>query len=240
MAVAAHIGLAALLYSIALAGGVAIGCAAPGFSCHARPDLNFLFGAAMVALAFFATGLALMGGVLAPAAMLLRRKGWLYWWSALPIAAATAVLPLIVVCGLEAGNCRSPGFVPMSGSLIFASLCGGLFLWWSWLRHQASQPAIAERLARQPPAVKSGLIFVAGYVAVVAAAIVFVATSSGDMSGLVFLFITLPWPFVGSWLLGDIGLTGGLLLGLAINAAISFSIGYGLAKLKRRNEQGEL
>ena len=226
--------MAALLYSIALAGAVAVGCTASGLSCHANPDSSFVFSAAMVALVFFATGLALMGGVLAPAAMFLRRTGWLYWWSVPPIAAATAVLPLIVVCGLAAGNCSSRGFVPMSGSLIFASLCGALFLWWSWLRHQASQPAIAKRLAAQSRAVKLGMMFVGGYAAVVAAAILFVATSSGDMSGLVLLYIGLPWPFVGSWLFGHNGLTAGLLLGLPLNAAISFGIGYGVAHAMRR------
>src|SRR5436190_10892170 len=136
--------MAALLYSIALAGAVAVGCTASAVSCHANPDSSFVLSAAMVALVFFATGLALMGGVLAPAAMFLRRTGWLYWWSVPPIAAATALLPLIVVCGLAAGNCSSRAFVPMSGSLIFASLSGPCFLGGFCLGLQVCRPRFAN------------------------------------------------------------------------------------------------
>ena len=225
---------AAAIYVIALAGAVGLGCAAPAFSCRLSPGASPSISVAMGVLAFFGTGLVLMGGVLAPAAMLLRRIGWLYWWSVLPIAAATALLPLTLVCSLIGVECSSGNFPPFFGALLFASLCGGLFLWRSWLRHQASERTIVERLAGQPPAVKIGLVFVGIYVLAVAAAAVFVATSSGDMSGMVLLYITLPWPLVGSWLFGDGGMAAGLLLGLALNAFIAFTIGYGLARALRR------
>jgi hypothetical protein len=175
---------------------------------------------------------ALMGGVLVPAALLLRRMRWLYWWSVPPVAAATALLPLIAFCGSGSGECGSRGFAAVAGSLMFASLCGGLFLWRSWLRHHASQPGIAQRIAACSPAVKLGLVFLAGYGAIVAAAIIFVAAYGGE-SGMIFLYITLPWPFVGGRWLGDTGAMAGLPLGLLLNAALSFGIGYGIGRLHR-------
>jgi hypothetical protein len=190
----------------------------------------------MAGLALFALGLVLMGGVLTPAAMVLRRIGWLYWWSVLLIAAATAALPLAVLCALPGGNCQASGFGALVSALVFAGLSGGLSLWWSWLRHQASEPTIAQRLAVQSPAVKLGLIFLGCYVAVLAAAVIFVATSSGDMSGVVFLYVAQPWPLVGFRLFGFSGTGAGMLLGLPLNGAIAFGIGYGLSRAFRRNK----
>src|SRR5258706_9763785 len=149
-AIGARVAGATFVYALALAAAVGLGCTASGYSCHLSPGANAATSAAMVTLALFALGLVLMGGVLTPAAMVLRRIKWLYWWSVLPIAAATAVLPLAVLCTLPVGNCRVSGFVPLAGALAFAGLSGGLFLWWSWLRHQASEPPLARRLAVQP------------------------------------------------------------------------------------------
>jgi hypothetical protein len=190
----------------------------------------------MAGLALFALGLVLMGGVLTPALMVLRRIGWLYWWTTLPFAAATTALPLTVLCALPGGICQASGFDALVGALLLAGLSGGLSLWWSWLRHQASEPTIAQRLAVQSPAMKLGLIFVSCYVAVLAAAVIFVATSSGDMSGVVFLYIAQPWPLVGFRLLGLSGTGAGMLLGLPLNGVIVFGIGCGLSYAFRRNK----
>jgi hypothetical protein len=235
-AIGARVAGAGFVYAIALAAAVGVGCAAPGFSCSLSSGANAAASAAMIALALFALGLVLMGSVLTPAAMLLRRIKWLYWWSVLPIAAATAALPLAVICALPGGDCRGGAFGPLAGALTFAGLSGGLFLWRTWLRHHASEPALARRLAVQPPAVKLGLIFAGGYLAVLTAAAAFVATSSGDMSGMVFFFIAQPWPLVGSWFFGFGGATAGMPLGLALNGALAFGIGYGVSRACRRNK----
>src|SRR4051812_50146880 len=94
------IATAALVYVVALASAVGVGCAAPGYSCELSPGASLINSVTMAGLASYATGLVLMGGALAPAAMILRRGGWLYWGSVLPAAAGTAVLPLLLVCGL--------------------------------------------------------------------------------------------------------------------------------------------
>ena len=231
--VAARVTAAAAVYGVALSAGVGVGCAMPGVSCHLSPNANPVIGGAMAVLGLFAAGLVLMGGVVLPAARLLRRLGWLYWWSVCFTALATAVIPLMFVCIFAGGGCSPGNITPLSLSLMFASLCGGLFLWLSWLRHDAARRTIVERLAVQPHTVKTGVLFVGIYAAAVAAAALFVATSSGDMSGLVLLYITLPWPLVGAWLFGDGGMAAGVLLGFALNAGVAFSIGYGLARARR-------
>src|SRR3954468_9392200 len=88
---------AALVYVVALASAVGVGCAGPGYSCELSPGASLIVSATMAGLASYATGLVLMGGALAPAAMILRKIGWLYWWSVLLTAAGTAVLPLLLV-----------------------------------------------------------------------------------------------------------------------------------------------
>jgi hypothetical protein len=166
--------------------------------------------------------------------MLLRKIRWLYWWSVLSIAAATAAPASAALCILPGDNCRVAGGAVVR-VLIFAGLSGGLFLWWSWLRHQASRVTVAQWVAVQSPAVKRGLIVLGGYVAVLAAAAVFVATSRGDMAGMVFFFIAQPWPLVGFWLFGSGGTDAGMPLGLALNGVIAFGIGYGASRTFRRN-----
>ena len=223
---ALRLGAAAALYAVALAGAVGVACSAPGLSCHLAAGANPATAAVLLAAGSFAIGLLAMGLVFTPAAMLLRSIGWLYAWSAALSAVLAAILPAILLCNAAGGSCSSRSIAPLLGSLLFASSCGSVFLWLSWLRPQASRPGLRERLSAQPRAVKAGLAFLAGYLALVAAAAVFVASSGGDMSGLVFVFIALPWPLLGSWLFGDGGMMAGALLGLALNGAISFGIGY--------------
>ena len=72
---------------------------------------------------------------------------------------------------------------------------------------------------------RTAFAFLGAYLAVIALCIVFVATASGDMAGLVLVVPALPWPILAERLLGSVGFGFGLLGGLALNAVLAFYAG---------------
>lgn len=220
-----------MIYAIASGAVLLLLCMATS-SCHLEPGANVVTAFALVALGLLGTGLVVMGGVLI-AALLLRRIRWLYWWSVLTIAAASAALPSAVLC-ISQNACDQSGFSLVVGTLAFAGLCGGAYLWGTRLCHEASQPKLTQRIAAQSPAVKGGLVFLAAYVALLVAVLVFVVSQGGGEVGMIFLYLSLPWPSVGFKLFGHLGTGYGALLGLALNGVVAFGIGYGIARIFRR------
>jgi hypothetical protein len=208
-----RVAAAATVYAIALALAVAVACATLGFSCSggATPVASALLAAA----ALFATGLVVNGALVTPAALLLRRVGWLFWWTFLAVAVAAAAAPVAALC-LFSGECSQSGFAPLAVSILFAGLCAAALLWGSWLRHSAS---------RSTAAISVGAAFLGAYVAALLAAVIYVAASRGDMAGMIFFYLALPWAQMG---------VDGLLAGLALNAGIAFGVGYGVSRIASR------
>ena len=80
-----------------------------------------------------------------------------------------------------------------------------------------------------------GWIFVALYCLGLALTTAFVFSPySSDMSGLLFLFATLPWSYLGEQVNRNWGLGVGVVLGLFLNGAIAYWLGYGLGVMCRR------
>ena len=71
---------------------------------------------------------------------------------------------------------------------------------------------------------------VGAYGVLLALTVIFIATASGDMSGLLIVIPALPWPIVAHWIFRDAGLWIGTLLGLPLNGFLAFSIGYGISR----------
>jgi apolipoprotein N-acyltransferase len=57
---------------------------------------------------------------------------------------------------------------------------------------------------------------------------------ASDMSGILLLFATLPWSYFGDQVNRNWGLGIGVVLGLVLNGAIAYWIGYGLGVMCRR------
>ena len=78
-----------------------------------------------------------------------------------------------------------------------------------------------------------GGILLAVYLAVVAAIIVFIHTAGGHMSPLLLSVAALPWSMIGHWLHHGWGLHIGTFVGLAVNGAAAFALGYWFARRRR-------
>ena len=72
------------------------------------------------------------------------------------------------------------------------------------------------------------------YFAGVAATAVYAFTRTGDMGGINLLYAMLPWPWIGHRMFGFGGQEAGILLGIPLNAAMAFAIGYGISRLLTR------
>jgi hypothetical protein len=77
-----------------------------------------------------------------------------------------------------------------------------------------------------------GGILLAVYLAALAAIVIFIVTAGGHMSPLLLSVAALPWSLLGHWLHRGWGLHLGTLLGLPLNAALAFALGYWLARVR--------
>ena len=78
--------------------------------------------------------------------------------------------------------------------------------------------------------VRLGAILLAVYLAVLAAIAIFIHTPAGTCP-LLFSVTALPWSLFGHWLYGGgYGLHVGTLVGLVLNGAGAFALGYWLAR----------
>lgn len=86
---------------------------------------------------------------------------------------------------------------------------------------------------RLPPRIL-GWLFLGVYGLLLALIALFVAASSGDMSGLLFVFPALPWPLVGMWIYRPGGFGYGVLAGLVLNGALAYALGFWVGWLRSR------
>ena len=80
---------------------------------------------------------------------------------------------------------------------------------------------------------RTGAIFLGGYLLGILLIVVFINTAGGHMSGLLLIFPALPWSLLGNLLFGYNGLGYGTWIGLALNAALAFGLGYWIARRQK-------
>ena len=80
---------------------------------------------------------------------------------------------------------------------------------------------------------KTGLIFLGGYLLAILLILAFISTLGGHMSGLLLVFPALPWSLLGNLVFGYAGLGIGTWVGLALNAVLAFGLGYWLDRRRK-------
>ena len=83
---------------------------------------------------------------------------------------------------------------------------------------------------------KLGLVFLGLYSLLFTLLFINVVSSGGGEAGMILLFATLPWPWFGALLLGDIGAMLGVVAGLVLNGVIAFALGWGISWLFNRSK----
>jgi hypothetical protein len=78
-------------------------------------------------------------------------------------------------------------------------------------------------------------VFLYTYLALALLAVLHFVSAGGDMAGLVFVLLALPWPLLGDFLFQHAGFVVGYRVGLLLNPVCVFLLGYWVSLVRRRS-----